>query len=69
MQNPKMAKKLKVEIEWKYLERIAEFYKFPVAVFCGNLKIFKNSPRTRDERFTKRLEAYDKIKEIIEETR
>ena len=62
-------KPLKVEIEWQLLERIAEYYQFPVAVFCGNRGMFKEQPKTRDETFKRKLEAFDKIKEIIEETK
>jgi len=61
-----MPKKTKVEIEWKLLERIAEFYEFPTAVFLGNLKIFPKS-KTRNESFRKKAQLYDKIKEIIED--
>ena len=61
-----MAKKLKVEIEWKLLERIAEYYQFPSAVFLGNLDIFKHAPKTRDEVFRKKVELFDKIKELTE---
>ncbi|MEK6878544.1 MAG: hypothetical protein AABY22_03000 [Nanoarchaeota archaeon] len=57
----------KVEIEWKLLERIAEYYKFPIAVFLGNLDVFKNSPKTRDEVLRKKVELFDKIKELIDE--
>lgn len=63
----KMAKKLKVEIEWKLLERIAEYYKFPSAVFLGNLDVFKHAPKTRDKVFRKKVELFDKIKELTEE--
>ena len=36
-----MVKPLKVELEWSLLERIAEYYQFPSAVFLGNKKMFK----------------------------
>ena len=57
--------KLKVEIEWKLLERIAEFYEFPSAVFLGNMKIFPKC-KTRRESFRKKAQLYDKIKEVID---
>lgn len=57
-------KKLKVEIEWKLLERIAKYYEFPVAVFLGNMKAFPKG-KTRNEVLKKKAELYDKIKEII----
>jgi len=59
-----MPKKLKVEIEWKLLERIAEFYEFPSAVFLGNMKIFPKC-KTRNKLFKKKAELYDKIKDLI----
>ena len=58
----KMAKNFKVEIDWKLLERIAEFYEFPVVVFLGNKKMFKS--KTRENYFRKKLE---KIKKIIDD--
>ena len=57
-----MAKNFKVEIDWKLLERIAEFYEFPVVVFLGNKKMFKS--KTRENYFRKKLE---KIKKIIDD--
>ena len=57
-----MAKNFKVEIDWKLLKRIAEFYEFPVAVFLGNKKMFKG--KTRGDYFRKKLE---RIKKIIDD--
>ena len=57
-------KKLKVEIEWKLLERIAKFYQFPSVVFFGNKKVFKH--KTRNQVLRKKAELYDKIKSIID---
>lgn len=57
-------KKFKVEIEWKLLERIAEYYEFPVAVFLGNNKMFKD--KTRSKALRREAELYNKIKEIVE---
>lgn len=59
-----MAKDLKVEIKWKLLQRIAEFYEFPSAVFLGNKKMFKGLGKTRADYFRKKI---DKIKKIIDE--
>lgn len=44
----KQVKGLKVELEWKFLERIAEFYNFPTVVFLSNLNNFKPLPKTRE---------------------
>mgnify|MGYP001564198017 FL=1 len=38
-------KPLKVTLAWKFLERIAEYYEFPSAVFLGNRKMFKEKTR------------------------
>ncbi len=59
-----MIKRLKVEIEWKLLERIAEYYQFPSAVFLGNKKMFRH--KTRNQAFKKKVELYDKIKAVID---
>lgn len=61
-----MAKKLKIEIEWKLLERIAEYYEFPSAVFLGNVKVFPKA-KTRNESWRKKAELFDKIRELCEE--
>ena len=55
----------KVEIKIKLLERIAEFYRFPMAVFFMQIKDFR--PKTRQEVFNKKTKYFDKIKEIVEE--
>ena len=52
-------KKLKVEIEFSLLEKIAKFYQFPVAVFLGTAKMFK--VKTREEYYKKKLEKIRKI--------
>jgi len=62
----RMAEKgFKINVEWKLLERIAQFYKFPSAVFLGNMKMFKY--KTRNQALRRKAELYDKIKEIIDE--
>ena len=53
----------KVEIELKLLNRIAEYYEFPLAVFLGNLKIFKH--KTRNQALRRKADLFDKIKELI----
>lgn len=60
-----MDKPLKVEIEWSYLQRIAEYYQFPSAVFLGNKKIFGH--KTRSQALTKKAQLFDKIKELVEQ--
>jgi len=60
-----MTKKLKVEIEWKLLARIAEYYQFPSAVFLGNLDRFKGH-KTRNKALRRKGELFDKIKAIID---
>jgi len=57
---------LKIEVEWKLLERISKFYEFPSAVFLGNMKVFPKC-KTRNELFMKKAKLYDKIKELMEE--
>ena len=58
---------LKIKIEWRLLERIAEFYEFPVGVFLSNFDNFREFPKTRKESLQKKAEMFDKIKEIIED--
>ena len=60
-----MVKPLKVELEWKLLERIAEYYQFPSAVFLGNKKMFRH--KTRNQALTKKAQLFDKIKELVEQ--
>lgn len=55
----------KLEVEMKLLERIAEYYEFPLAVFFGNVKMFGD--RTRNVALRKKAGIYDKIKELMEE--
>lgn len=60
-------KPLKIEIEWEYLQRIAEFYKFPSAVFLVDKKNFpKSKAITRDKSLIKKADLYEKIKELVE---
>jgi hypothetical protein len=63
----KKKKELALVLEMKLLQRIAEYYEFPVAVFFSNLDNFKKESRTRNEALFKIAEKYDKIKDIIEE--
>lgn len=60
-----MTKPLNIEIEWKFLERIAEYYQFPSAVFLGDSHMFKY--KTRDDALKKKAEFFDKVKELFEE--
>lgn len=59
--------KLKVEIEWELLERIAAYYEFPVAVFLGDIRMFRNKTKnkTRNKVLVKKAELLDKILNII----
>jgi hypothetical protein len=63
-----MTKPVTVNLEWKLLEKIASYYKFPVAVFLltqGNFdKTLERAP-TRDEAVIKQAEAYREIVEIV----
>lgn len=60
-------KPFKIEIEWKYLEKIAEFYEFPVAVFLGHEKIFPPSKLTRNQILFEKAEMFERIKDIMDE--
>jgi hypothetical protein len=53
------------KIPIKHLQRIAEFYEFPMAVFFAPTMIFKE--KTRDNALSRKAEAFDKIREIVEE--
>ena len=57
-------KELIIEIEMKHLDRIANFYEFPVAVFFGNAKLFGTKTTLR-ESLQKDHEMIEKIREII----
>ena len=61
----KMLKKdIEVKIKLKLLERIAEYYEFPLAVFLlPDDKIFKE--KTRNLAWKKKADKYDRIIEII----
>lgn len=56
-------KPLSIHIDWKFLERIAEYYEFPVAVFLGNKKLFKHKTRSQSKikliDFLEASESYD----------
>ena len=54
-----------IKIEWELLERIADYYQFPVAIFLTDIKVFKN--KTRNEALQQKAELYDKIEAIIKE--
>jgi hypothetical protein len=58
-----MAKK--ITLEWEHLERIAEYYEFPSAVFFTNPKDFPKN-KTRNEALIKKAELFDTIKEITD---
>jgi len=54
---------LKVTIEWKLLERIAEYYEFPSTVFVGNVEVFEH--KTRNEAIFKMAKKYEKIRDLV----
>jgi hypothetical protein len=56
-----------VVISVKLLERIADYYEFPLAVFFGNEKCFKT--RTRNELLIKKAQWFDEIWDITEKAR
>ena len=58
-------KQLKVTIEWKLLERIAEYYGFPVTVFLHSLMNFPKQ-KTRDAEIREKAEKYDRIKDVVD---
>ena len=58
---------LKVKIEWRLLERIAEYYEFPTAVFLSDFDNFADLPTTRNKSLQKKVEKFNKIKEIVED--
>ena len=60
------SKDLEVKIKWKLLERIAEYYEFPVAVFLHDIKNFPKQA-TRNGELKRKAELFDKIKELVEE--
>lgn len=48
----------KVSIDLELLERIAEYYEFPLAVFFSDIKCFKH--KTRKESKLKRIKDFEK---------
>lgn len=59
-------KQFKCEFDWNFLQRVADYYEFPVAVFFSPEKAFPEK-QTRIGNLGKKAECLDKIKEIIEE--
>ena len=57
----------KVELEFSFLQRIAEYYDFPVAIFFLQPKDFPTPKVTRDYRVMAKAKAFDQIKEITED--
>ena len=62
----KTKNKLTVNISYEKLHDIAEYYEFPVAVFLTPDNFFKKE-ETRRKNLLRKAEAFDKIKEIVEE--
>jgi hypothetical protein len=58
---------VEITLKWEWLQRIAEYYEFPTAMFFGNIEMLKNHPKTRTEQNKIKADRYDKIKELIEE--
>lgn len=61
-----MGKLKKVEIDLKLLERIAEYYEFPLAVFFGNEKCF-TTKRRGDFLIVRAKEFQEKLNALVEE--
>ena len=61
-----MTKKIKVEVEWKLLQRIAEYYQFPSAVFLGSNDMFKHQPKTRNKALNKVIIVAKGGKQMVE---
>jgi hypothetical protein len=61
-----MKKTKKVMIDLNLLERIAEYYEFPFAVFFSDIKSFKN--KTRTESKLKRIKDFEnKLAQLFNE--
>ena len=55
-----------LDISFKKLDEIADYYEFPVAVFLTPDGFLKKG-ETRNKKLLEKAEAFDKIKEIIGE--
>jgi len=61
-------KPLTVTIRWSCLERIAEYYEFPSAVFLLGEDNWKEHPRTRNQELhLKSQEFKKKLDDLVEE--
>lgn len=66
MKKKENKKKIKLEIDLDRLEKIANYYGFPLAMFWAPKKIFKKG-KTREQVLLRISEAFDKIRDIVEE--
>jgi methylglyoxal synthase len=56
-----------ITVKWSLLQRVAEYYQFPVAVFLGSAEMLPKE-RTREESFAKRYKEFaEKVKLLTEE--
>jgi hypothetical protein len=56
---------LTLTLKWDLLERIANYYEFPVAAFLTPKLLPKNTTRVKE--LMKLVEKYRRIEEIVEE--
>ena len=57
----------KLEVELKLLQSVASYYQFPMAVFFMQPKDFPKG--TRNAALSRKADAYDRIKDIVEEAK
>jgi hypothetical protein len=57
----------KIELDTKLLERISEYYQFPLAVFFMKADDISKARTRNDARLNRILEFEEKLKELIEE--
>lgn len=61
-------KDFKIEIKWSVLQRIAEYYQFPVAVFLGDGILQRMKEKTRQESLVKKARDFgNEIKDLVRE--
>jgi hypothetical protein len=68
MEEPTIIKEpVEITLKWEWLQRLAEYYEFPTAMFFGTIEMLKNKSKTRTEELERKANLYDEIKELIEE--
>ena len=61
-------KDVKIEVKWSVLERIAQYYQFPVAVFLGDGILQRIKEKTRQEAFIKKAKEFEReVRELVED--